>query len=392
MVKEFVPISKKECCGCTMCSDICPVSAITIQFDDEGFGYPVINKDLCVKCGLCARVCAFANRSINQNVQDMPKSYVAKHKLCDVRMNSRSGGVFVSCSDYILEQGGVVYGCVLNEDMKAVHMRAVNKKERDLMCRSKYVQSDTKGIYKLVADDLLADKFTLFTGTGCQVDALNSYLKQKKINTDKLYTMDIICHGVPSPMIFSDFIKWTEQKYSGKVIDFNFRDKTKRGWDGYVETFTVNGRRYSGGTYRDLFNTDCSIRPSCYNCKYTNIARVADITIGDAWGIKKLNPEFNDNRGVSLVILNTEKAINLFSGIKETCDIIEVPLEKMLQPNLIKPSKPKQDREKFWSVYCSEGIDSLIKEYASRPVSKRIKENFKYSIRKIKNQKGYYLP
>lgn len=392
MIKEFVPISKKECCGCTMCSDICPVSAITIQCDDEGFGYPVINKDVCVKCGLCAKICSFANRNDKQAVENMPKAYVVKHKLTDVRMNSRSGAIFVACSDYILEQGGVIYGCVLNEDMKAVHIRADNKEKRNLMCKSKYVQSDISGVYKSIADDLLANILVLFAGTGCQVDAVNAYLKQKKISTEKLYTIDIICHGVPSPLIFSDFIKWTEKKYNGKVTEFNFRDKSKRGWDGYVETFVINNKKYSGATYRTLFNTDSCLRPSCYNCKYTNLARVSDITIGDAWGIKELRPDFNDNRGVSLVILNTEKSKRLFNESEKICDVIEVPIEKMLQPNLVRPTKPGKDREKFWCVYKNEGIDSLIKQYASRPLSKRAKEEVKYLIRKITKKRGYYLP
>lgn len=392
MQKRVVPIAKEECCGCTMCADICPVGAIKIVSDDEGFSYPKIDEKVCISCGLCSKTCGFANRSLPSKPDVMPKAFISKHKDDSVRLNSRSGAFFVSCSDYILEQGGVVYGCILNDDVKAVHIRTQDKAVRNKMCGSKYVQSDTSGIFSLIKKDLESGLKVLFTGTGCQVHAVCEYLKQKKVNTDNFYSMDIICHGAPSPKIFAEYVQWAENKYNDKMKGFIFRDKNKRGWDNYVETAIMEKKSYTDAIYRGIFNSDCCIRPSCYNCKYTSVERVSDFTIGDAWGIKKNLPEFDDNKGVSIVIVNSDKAESLLNIIKDGNNIKNIELENWLQPNLLRPSKAKYDREKFWNDYCNGGIDLVVENYGKRPLSKKISEDLKYTVRKITKKKGYYLP
>ena len=389
---KTVPFSKSQCCGCSACVDVCPHHAISMQSDEEGFLCPVIDKNICTDCGLCLKNCAFYNRDAPINPVEKPITYIVKHKNVNTRMNSRSGGVFVAVSDWILSVGGAVYGCVLTSDMQVKHIRAITSYDRDKMCKSKYVQSDTRGVFPAIEADLKEGIKVLFSGTGCQVDGLLSYLKYKKCNLDNLYTIDIVCHGAPSPLIFEEYIQWAEKKYKGKITNFEFRDKTVCGWDGHFETFIVNGKKHIRNTYRELFYTNSILRLSCYNCKYSCVNRSSDITIADAWGIKQANPEFNDNRGVSLAIVQSPKGQKLVHIIESSCDVKEVSLDKYMQPNLCKPSAPKRDRDKFWKIYYSDGIDRLIKTYAGQSFIIRFKNKCKYILRKIKYGKSLYLP
>lgn len=389
-MKNIVPKSKSECCGCTACVSVCPVGAISIQNDKEGFAYPSINEEKCIKCGLCYKSCAFVNREPLPSVIDT--AYVAKHKNLEARMGSRSGAVFVACSDWILENGGVVYGCILDENLHACHIRAEDKATRDLMCKSKYVQSDMTGVIPQIIDDLSNGRKVLYSGTGCQVEGVLSVLKTKKMDCSNFYTVDIVCHGAASPMIFEDYIDWLEKKYKGKVTAFDFRDKSQCGWDGHIESYTMNGKKHAGVTYREIFHTDLCIRPSCYNCKYCVVDRNSDLTIADAWGIKTALPSFNDNRGVSMFLVQSQKGQELLECIKNNCEVAELPLQKMMQGNLQRPSKMKGNRDEFWKIYNEEGIGSVVKKYGKYPLKKRAKAFVKYKVRKLTQSGKYYLP
>jgi len=387
-----VPINKSECCGCSGCVDVCPYAAIKMKEDEEGFLYPHIDENLCVNCGICGKMCAFANYKPVSPEKNTSVCYAAKHKNLNVRMNSRSGGIFVSCSDWILRRNGVVYGCILDKNLKAIHFRAETADMRNKMCRSKYVQSDTRDIFVQIKKDLEKGRMVLFSGTGCQVDSVYAYLKCKKTDISRFYTMDIICHGCVSPKIYSDYLQFLEKKYKGKVTRFDFRDKTACGWDGHIETFVINGKKRKSVAYRNIFYSNLSIRPSCYNCKYATVSHPSDLTIGDAWGIKTAKPDFNDNRGVSLFIVNSEKGKAMLNQIKSECEVIKLSLSDMMQPNLIEPSKPNGDRKKFWRIYKNGGIEAIVKNYGDVSVKKKIKVWTKYRIRKILQGKKYYLP
>ena len=388
-----VPLKKEECCGCGACADLCHKSAIKIERDEEGFSYPSIDIENCVNYGQCVKNCAFANQKLATLPKNLPNCYVAKHRNDLVRLNSRSGGVFVACSDWILEEKGVVYGCILNQDLVAVHVRAEEKKQRDLMCKSKYVQSDTYKVFTMVESDLMANRKVLFSGTGCQVGGLLSYLKVNKVNIGNLYTLDIVCHGCPSPLLFRDFILWLEKKYNGKVSNFNFRDKSIRGWDGYIESAIISGKKYKGIIWRELFQTDLALRPSCYNCKYATVNHPSDVTIADAWGIRQVMPEFYDNKGASMFLLNGDKGKELLEVIKSSCDVVELPLEgPMFEKNHFTPVKPKGNRDDFWKIYYEGGIELLIKKYAKKKFAYHLKAKLKYFLRKLIYGKKYYLP
>lgn len=387
---QTVPISKSQCCACTACISICPTKALKMKCDEEGFSYPVVDEKKCTSCGLCKKKCTFYNNKKKE--QKIKIAYIAKHKNQSIRMRSRSGAVFVACSDWILEMGGVIYGCILDSNMQVIHVRADNEIERNKMCKSKYVNSSMEGVIELIIKDLANGKKVLFSGTGCQVDGVLTALLAKKCNIENLYTIDLVCHGAASPMIFKEYIKWFENKLGGKITSFDFRDKELCGWDGHIESAIVNGKKYSSTTYREIFYSNLCLRPSCYNCKYATVDRHSDITIADAWGIKVAKPDFNDNRGVSMFLVQSIKGEQLLKQIKFKCDVSELPLEQMLQPNLLKPSKAKGDRDKFWEDYKIGGINKIISEYGTLSVKKRIKDKIKYFLRRCIQSGKYYLP
>lgn len=386
-----VPINKSECCGCGVCSNVCPKHSITMKPDEEGFMFPSIDESLCIDCGICLKSCAFYNRKPLRDVTD-GQCYILRHKNISTRMASRSGAVFVGCSDWILSQSGSVYGAVM-DGVKCYHRRAISVVERNEMCYSKYIQSDTSDIWKLVGEDLSANRKVLFSGTPCQVDALYSYLTKLKIDMTNLYTMDLICHGVPSPKLFAEFISFLERIYKGKVTDFQFRDKSICGWDDHMESFCVNGNKHASSKWRDIYYSNGIDRMSCYNCKYAAMNRPGDITFGDAWGIRKAAPDYYDNRGASVVIVNTDKGERLIEAIRDVCDMREVPVSAMLQPNLLQPSEPKVDRDKLWQDYEKGGIELLVNKYGTMPYTNRLAKKVKYNLRKIKYLfSDVYLP
>lgn len=326
------------------------------------------------------------------NNQDSICTYIAKHKNQEVRMKSRSGAFFVAVSDIILSNNGCVYGCILDQNNKVIHARATNKVERDKMCKSKYAQSKIGEIYNLVEKDLKEKRHVLFSGTGCQVQGLLNYLDVKKVDRSLLSTIDIVCHGVASPRLFREYIGFLQKKYHGPVEKFEFRDKTIHGWDDYIESFVINGKKYKDIKWRGIFNSDLCLRPSCYECRFATVNRKSDFTIADAWGIKQADPDFNDNRGVSFILANSEKAFLMLEEISDKCEIRQVSLNGYYQGNLKSPTKIKNSREDFWKLYSKDGIEGTINEYGNISLKKRIKSYVKYKLRQIIQRKKYYLP
>ncbi|MBO5187186.1 MAG: Coenzyme F420 hydrogenase/dehydrogenase, beta subunit C-terminal domain [Prevotella sp.] len=223
-----------DCCGCTACADICAHEAITMEPDALGFLYPRVDETKCVDCGLCEKVCAFNDQYDKSLALPIPDAYAARHRDVNEIMKSRSGAVFVAISDYVLENGGVVYGAGYKDHFRVVHKRAATKEERDEFRGSKYVQSDLTGVFSRVRQDLKNGLTVLFSGTPCQTAALNSYVGKKL--RENLLLIDIVCHGVPGPFVWRDYIEYIEKKQGARVSVVNFRDK-KYGWRTHYETF-----------------------------------------------------------------------------------------------------------------------------------------------------------
>lgn len=365
----------KDCCGCNACVQLCPKDCITFEYDKEGFLYPYVNADLCIDCGLCTKRCP-----ITSDVQrgKNPGVYAAKYIDRDAVFNSTSGGIFIPLALNILDNGGVVFGCAYDENLVAKHIAVESKDELYRLQSSKYVQSDTRGIYTLVKKELENGREVLFSGTGCQAAGLKSFLNKDYPN---LLIIDIVCHGVPSPKLFEKYVDFMGKKLGGKLTEYNFRSKEKRGWDLYYKASSNKKSKSDYGFFDAYYNAflNCkTYRESCYNCKFANSERAGDITLADYWGIQKMHPEFFDNNGVSLVLVNSERGRKAWDEIGESVKAIPSTLEKaaVKNSNLVAPSKRPQCRD---SIY--DGIDGDFDHYVKTKL--KFKINPKTKIKKM---------
>ena len=368
---------KSQCCGCSACASICNKNAITMKPDILGFLYPVVDIDKCVNCGLCEKVCAFNNKyDISLNLPK-PVAYGVRHKDIDEVMRSRSGAVFVALSDKILEQGGVVYGAGYTDHFRVVHKRAVTKNMRDEFRGSKYVQSDMNTVFLQVKKDLSEGLVVLFSGTPCQTAGLSSFIGKRL--RKNLFLVDILCHGVPSPFLWKDFLNHIEKINKSTITEVNFRNKKIFGWKAHRETFCLkNGSKDIVCDYRFYQNTP--YRKSCNICPYTNTTRPSDITLADFWGWEKNVPNMNkDNKGLSLIICNTDKGLKLFENIQRMVLTKQVVLDNCLQPQLQEPSKQMVFRDRFERDYENKGFEYVMKLYSCSNIVYRI-ESFVFRI------------
>lgn len=307
-------------------------------------------------------------------------AYAVKNKDKKILKASRSGGFFSALSDIVLEMKGIIYGCVLDDSFRAVHVRAETDEIRDRMRGSKYVQSDVGNIFKEVKTDLLNGKVVLFTGTSCQIAGLKSFLGGEYNN---LLCVDILCHGVPSPLIWQDYLQWMEKKY-GTCIKVDFRNKENFGWREHIETLSFKRRRKNlcidSRVYTTLFYKHLVIRPSCFVCPYKKCERISDITIADYWGVENNVPQFDDNKGVSLVIVNNEKGEEFFEILKDKINFIRTDINNSLQPPLIGNYELPQERKQFWEDYKDMSFNDLVSKYAKENLYKKIKLKLKRLI------------
>lgn len=355
----------QDCCGCTACASICPRKAITMQPDALGFLYPQVDEKLCTNCGLCEKVCSF-NENYERNSDGIPDVYAVRHKNINEVEKSRSGAAFVAISDYIIENGGVVYGAGYCDHFRVAHKRATTKEERDEFRGSKYVQSDLGITFTQVANDLKNDLWVCFSGTPCQIAGLRSFLKTKKADTKKLLLVDIVCHGTPAPYIWRDYLAYMEKKYNGKATEVSFRDKETLGWASHKESFVIKEKKITSDTYTDLFYKHIMFRHSCNVCHFTNTSRTSDITIADFWGWQKVDTEFNrDDKGVSLVFVNTNKGATFFANVISRINFIKTELQLALQANLQKPSEANPNRFVFENDYAENGFVYVAKKYGN---------------------------
>ena len=311
----------------------------------------------------------------------LPKVYAVQHKSETVRAASRSGGIFTAVSDWILTQNGIVYGCVLDERFRAVHIRAVRAEDRDRMRESKYIQSRLGETYKSVKEDLIDGRVVLFTGTSCQVSGLKQYLGKEYEN---LLCVDIVCHGVPSPKVWDEYLHWQEKKNKTKVMKVDFRNKTDFGWRAHKETLTFeNGKNVSSKVFTTLFYGHSILRPSCYECPYKSVMHPGDITIADYWGIEKAAPEFDDDKGVSLVLVNNEKGESAFETVNGAIRWKETKLEDSMQPPLRAPFPEPDNRASFWEDFASKDFENVAKRYGGQGFLNIIKRGLGRIKRKL---------
>ena len=391
---------RTSCCGCSACSAVCPAGAIHMEQDEEGFLYPNIDRNKCIGCLLCEKVCAFKADSeagaylsdgaaaLEAEQKGFPGVFAAKFSDDGERMKSQSGGAFAALSEYMLEQGGVVYGCAFDENFRAVHIRAESAQERDRLRYSKYVQSDMGDILAKVEKDLLEGKKVLFSGTSCQSAGLKRFLQQRgNPHAENLYCADIVCHGVPSPLVWSDYLNWESQKAGSEPEEVLCRNKKRYGWKSHVVSIRFkNGKKVNSLVFPRLFYGHRIIRPACYKCPYKSIHHPGDITIADFWADEQAVPGFRDEKGVSLILTNNERAARYLKECEQYLVLREAALEECMQKPLQSPYDPPADRAEFWKRYFEGDFKKIAVLYTDYRWKHRLKWWIKERILDLKGR------
>lgn len=361
-----------DCTGCTACYSVCPHKAIQMVEDAEGFKFPQIDGTKCTNCGLCEKVCVPSNGY--EKPSFTAQAYGAKNKRLDERKKSQSGGAFYILAKNVLSQNGVVYGAQIDEGCIVRHSRACTESEVKAFRGSKYVQSDLGDVFLQVKEDLLLGVPVLFSGAPCQVAGLKSFLRK---DYENLLLVDLICHGVPSPKVWSDYLTWQQERLNRKITNPNFRDK-EFGWERSYESFYVHGKKKRFDVYSRIFHSLNAHRKSCYVCPFTNTERVSDITIGDFWGIENTKPEFKDEYGVSAVLVNSAKGQRVWGEVRGNFDYFECKVEDIMarNPHLSKPVDKPATRETFWNDY-EKGFSLVAKKYGVNNLKGKLKKVIK---------------
>lgn len=367
---------KEECCGCNACGDICPKLAISFSVDNEGFWYPQVDKNKCIDCGLCDRICPIkTDCKSRSNNEKRPKCYAVEHKSIEVIFNSTTGGMFSALAEGMYGQKGYVGGAIHNDDFSVSHFISNDRNDLQKLRRSKDLQSNAEGFYKKVKKLLDNGEKVLVCGVPCQMAGLQNYLGKEYEN---LITVDLICAGVNSPKVWRKYLDYIEEMNGSKIVWTENKSK-EYGWNKLTQKFVFeNGEEYFDTDKTSLFTHGYIVshlycRPSCYECNFKGFPRVADITIGDFWGITKHSPNHNSNMGTNLVMINSAKGKVYFDKIKKRVNIEKTPLEWAVSgnPALVNSiSKLSDYREEFFSEMDKLSFDELIKKFEPLKKSK----------------------
>ena len=359
--------NKSECCGCGLCGQVCNKNAITMKADECGFTYPVIDENKCIKCGICENKCIFKKES--PDISFETEFYAICNKDMTVVKESSSGGMFSLMAEKIISDGGAVYGVAYDDAFRVVHKKAENITQAQEFRSSKYVQSDFEIVYNSVHRDLNAGRPVLVTGTPCQIKALQAWLTHINAETSKLYTCDNICHGVSSPLTFSDYLSFL-RKYipaDDHITSVNMRYKGDTGrkttlWVGSAKNGSVDETKEF--SYYRFFLNRIGNRPSCFNCQFTDYKRVGDLSVGDFWNSADTDFSFDASHGVNEVLVNSIKGKDLFDCICEGAYFQEVSKEKAWQPHLEYSTQKPSNYEKFWKEYVySDKREQVMRKY-----------------------------
>lgn len=355
-------VEASKCTGCGACAAVCPKNCIQMHPDSEGFRQPVVDTEKCIHCNRCASVCPVMNPPVKQ---PEAKVYATKNKDDAVRQESSSGGVFTALAEYVLESGGAVCAAAYDNNFSVVHDFAHSKGDLGRFRGAKYAQSQADHCFPEIKRLLAAEKKVLFVGTPCQTAALHSYLKDECNN---LLLVDMVCHGVPSPKVWKRYVD--ELSAEAPVEKINLRSKAT-GWShyGYCVDITQQGRvahmPQGQNWFMRGFVSNLYLRHSCENCPFKGSSRCSDITLGDFWGIWDLAPNFDDNKGTSLLMLHTPKGHAAWEGIKSSFDVLLMTMADGVKhnPSAEKGSAPHPHRDIFFKELDScESLCGLIQK------------------------------
>lgn len=358
------------CTGCSACANACPEQCIQMAADAEGFLRPKIDSSQCVVCGTCQNVCPVLHPKANSHET---VAYAAVHKDDAIRLESTSGGVFSLLCQWVLDHGGIVFGAAYADDFSVAHGCVEKASDLSKLRTAKYAQSAIGDSYRRAKTILEQGRYVLFSGTPCQIGGLRTFLGK---DYGRLLTVDLICHGVPSPAVWEHYIQYRgEQDAQGeRPTSINLRSK-ESGWAGYSIRFDyAGGQTYrmpnSQDPYLRCFVKDLCLRPSCYACSFKGIDRCSDFTLGDYWGVWSQLPELDDNQGTSIVLLHSEKAKRIWPELLSGMKAVQVDADQCFSenPSALSSATEPDDRQMFLSRYQSEDFSDLADELAPIPI------------------------
>lgn len=403
--------NKQDCCGCSACVQRCPKHCISMKEDEEGFLYPVVDETLCIDCGLCEKVCPIINRPEKLPVM---KVLAVKNRNEEERMASSSGGVFIALAKKVIEQNGVVFGAVFDENWEVKHTYAETLDGVKPMMGSKYVQSRIGESFSHAEKFLKEGRKVLFTGSPCQITALHDFLHKDYPN---LLSVDFLCHGVPSPGVWRKYLEEMSslsafKAAAGKnsvlsssiksvpvITGIEFRDKTLHGWKKY--SFVVRGSAskadkntvllsdiHCDNTFMKGFLANVYLRPSCYRCRCKNGVSHSDLTIGDFWGINQLMPDFDDDKGVSLILVNSSNGQKYIYSLDVNICKSSLSHAKQFNNGFREETNSHPNRRKFFaSLYMCNDVSSLITKYSKPTLRLRLINKISYLKMKYAQRK-----
>lgn len=379
---------KKKCCGCTACVQRCPKHCISLKEDTEGFLYPKVDTTTCINCGLCEKVCPVLHPVPSTKI---PSVYAGINNDTNIRLQSSSGGIFTLIAEHILQKNGVVFGACFDEQWNVVHRYTETKDGLSRFRGSKYVQSHIGESFLQAKRFLDEGREVLFSGTPCQIAGLKNFLRKPYQN---LLTVDVVCHGVPSPKVWQKYLHESVCKVyhirqsssfplADKVTDINFRSKEK-GWKGFCMSLVYKNQKkemipFYNDTYMNVFLSNLSLRPSCYACPAKLYHTQSDITLADFWGIDRLHPEIDDDKGCGLILVHNDHALSLLKSLN--CQLQEQKLNEVIafNPNIAHSVKEPVNRNFFYMIFHKTNFVSAYKASTSSSLLMRI-------IRKIYRQ------
>ena len=370
-------IPVQNCSSCAACANICARNAISMQLNAEGFYRPIIDAEKCVECGACERTCPWNKAVENPNVAEVsPKTVAAFAKDESIRLQSSSGGIFTILAECILDDGGVVVGVAQLDKVHFGHIVVDNKADLAKLRGSKYVQADVGLVYREVRRLLKAGRKVLFSGTPCQVAGLYAVLGNAATSAD-LFTVDIVCHGSPSVMVFEKYVMEIEKDKSALVKSTRFRDK-RNGWRLYSMTSSLNtisgecfqiSETLRNNRFMRVFLQNICLNTSCADCLYGKLPRIADISLGDYWNIAQVHPQMDDDKGTSVVLLNSAHGRELFDSVTDKVAQCESSVEASIagNPCIVYSSKPHPKRAEFFANLDKYSLNQLVKKYCPYP-------------------------
>ena len=378
---------KRLCCGCSACATVCPVQAIRMLPDAMGFRYPVVDENACIRCGACLEACTFRkDREAGMPAAEAPVSWAARACETAVLEGSSSGGAGFLLMDSFVSQGGVVYGARFDDRFQVIHARAETRRDILPMRTSKYVQSDLGNTFGEVLADLSAGREVLFTGTPCQGAALRALAP----DASGLYVADILCNGVPAPAVWAAFLGREEGRRKARITGVLSRDPA-RGWKDNVCTVTyADGTEHASREWAVLYRKRLMVRPSCANCPYACLPHPSDLTMGDCWGIGRIEPSFAaDDRGCSLLLVHTPAGGRLAERIAPRMEMRSVRVEDLPQPSLCGPVAPGAAAPSFERDFLDHGYAYVRRRYVVPSLRERWRM-LKWQVKQFLKRNGLW--